>query len=75
MSDAETAYRDDKIRAVQAAKKLTDQELAEAAGVGRTAVSQITNGQWDGRLSTLRKVGDALGLSLQELFEPREEVA
>ena len=75
MSKNATSYRDDKVRAAQAAKKMTDQELADAAGVGRGAVLQVTNGQWDGKLATLKKITDALGLTLQEVFEPREEVA
>jgi transcriptional regulator with XRE-family HTH domain len=62
-------YRDDKIRAAQAAKRLTDQELAQAAQLGRSAVSRVTNGAKDVQLSTLKKIADALGLKMAELFE------
>jgi len=75
MEERPVQYRDDKIRAVQAAKRMTNQQLAVAAGVGLGAVSLVTNGQWDGKVSTLKKITDALGITLQEVFEPRGEVA
>ena len=69
-------YRDDKIRAAQAAKNWTDEQLAEAAGLGRTTVLMVTNGKAeDPKLSTLSAIADALGLSLSEIFEESDSAA
>ena len=69
-------YRDDKIRAAMAIQRITNAEIAERIGVNRELVANISNGRVeDAKLSTLKKIGDVLGLTLHELFEPREEVA
>ncbi len=75
MSEPKILYRDDKIRAVLAARKMTGQDLADAAGVGRGSIHLICKGQPDVKLSTLKKIADALEMSLQELVEPREQAA
>lgn len=69
-------YRDDLIRAAQAAQNLTDEQLAEKSGIGRTTISFVTNGKAkDPRISTLKAIADALGLKLEDLFTPKENVA
>ena len=66
-------YRDDKIRAAMAAQRLTDEQLAEKIGVSRGTIGLLRAGKGNPRYSTLKSVADALGLSMQELFEPRAE--
>ena len=63
-------YRADKIRAYQAAKQLTDKELAAKAGLGRTTVSLLSNGKLpDPRLSTLEAIANALDTTVADLVE------
>lgn len=48
---------------------MTQQELADAAGISRTCLSLIENGMAEPKLVTMKKVGDALGVRWQELIE------
>lgn len=69
-------YRDDKIRAAMAVKRLTDKEVSSRSGVNRHTVAEVREGvAQNPTLETLKKLGDVLGLTLQDLFEPRGEVA
>jgi transcriptional regulator with XRE-family HTH domain len=65
-------YRADLIRAAMASPKpkLTNEDVAEKAGLSAFTVSAIRNGHPDVRLSSLVKVADALGLDMQQLFAP-----
>ena len=72
MDEPQILYRDDKIRAAMAVRKLTDQELAHQTGLGRATVAQIRDGARDTKLTTLKKIADALALEMGELFESRE---
>jgi transcriptional regulator with XRE-family HTH domain len=65
-------YRNDKIRGKQAELGLSVEDLAERAGVNPNTVSAIRNGK-DVRESSLRKVVTALGLSMADVYEQREE--
>jgi transcriptional regulator with XRE-family HTH domain len=67
----QTAYRDDKIRAVMAAKRLTNDEVAEKTGLTRQTIGQIREGKVDAKTSTLALIATALEIELSELFEPR----
>lgn len=66
-------YRDDLIRAAQAALKKTNEELAELSGLSVGTISAIRNGG-DARVSSLRKVASALGVPMQQLFEPKPHI-
>jgi DNA-binding XRE family transcriptional regulator len=65
-------YRADLIRAAMASPKpkLTNEDLAEKAGLSAFTISAIRNGHPDVRLSSLVKVADALSLDMQQLFAP-----
>jgi transcriptional regulator with XRE-family HTH domain len=65
-------YRDDLIRAAQAALKKTNEELAELSGLSVGTISAIRNGG-DARVSSLRKVAFALGVPMPRLFESKQE--
>ena len=67
-------YRNDKIRGKQAELGLSNEELAEKAGVNPNTVSAIRSGKVV-RTDTLQKVADALGLTMEELFTPKTEPA
>lgn len=63
-------YRDDLIRAQRAAKKLTQQQVADKSKVNINTYRAIENGKENIEVSTLQKVADALGLPMNHLFEP-----
>jgi transcriptional regulator with XRE-family HTH domain len=61
-------YKDEVLRAHQAAKKLTQKEIAETSGVGTTAVNQTLQGvNEDPQISTLFGIAKSLGLKLSEV--------
>lgn len=66
-------YRDDKLRAAAAVRRLTHDQIAEISGVSRPNITQVLNGKQEPRLSTLKAIADALGLQMAELFEPLPE--
>jgi transcriptional regulator with XRE-family HTH domain len=69
---ANFSYRDDLIRAEQAAQKKTNEDLAGLSGLSVGTISAIRNGG-DARVSSLRKVVSALGVPMPRLFEPKQE--
>lgn len=49
-------------------RKLTQEELAENAGLDRTFLSDIENHRVDLRISSLAKVAQALQINVRDLF-------
>ncbi|WP_147102877.1 helix-turn-helix transcriptional regulator [Nesterenkonia populi] len=49
---------------------MTLEQLAEASGVGRQTIVQLSNGKYYGDLKTWLKLSRALGVSLDELTAP-----
>lgn len=68
-------YRDDLIRAAMGAQKMSQAALAEKSDLNPNTISAICRGKENVEIPTLKKVADALGLSLQELFTPKPEVS
>lgn len=66
-------YRDDLIRAAKAAKQLTNDDIAKAAGLSSPTISGICNGDRDIKLKTLQSVAGVLGLQMDDLFTPKPE--
>ncbi len=66
-------YRTDLINAAMGARRMTAEVLAEKTGIGLTTISAIRNGHSNPTTTTLLKIADALGLSMQELFTPKTE--
>lgn len=59
-----------KIRELRLQKRLTQEELAERAGITRTTICNIENGvQDDIKVKNLKRIADALEVSLAELIE------
>lgn len=48
---------------------LTQQALADNAGVGEDTVCRLERGQGKGRISTLKKLADALGVPVEAIAE------
>lgn len=62
-------YRIDLINAAMGARRLTNETVAEKAGVGVATVSRIRNGDPKVGYMTLKKVVEAVGLTVAEVSE------
>lgn len=60
-------YRTDLINAAMGARRLTNRAVAEKAGVGVMTVSKIRNGDARVGYMTLKRVVEALGLTIAEV--------
>ena len=49
--------------------KLTQKELAEKAGMKQSALARLENGNSKPRKATLKKIAEALGIELDQLFD------
>ena len=59
-----------RLKDVRQRKALTQQQLAERAGVNRVTIARIESGTDEPFPTTVRKVADALGVEPEELLEP-----
>ena len=64
-------YRTDLINAAMGARRLTNKVVAEKAGVGVMTVSRIRNGDANVGYMMLKKVVEALGLTVAEVSHPQ----
>ncbi|MFN8636146.1 MAG: helix-turn-helix transcriptional regulator [Chloroflexota bacterium] len=64
-----------RLKDVRQRKALTQQQLADRAGVNRVTIARIETGRDEPFPTTLRKVADALGVEPEELLEPAREAA
>jgi transcriptional regulator with XRE-family HTH domain len=62
-----------RLKEVRQRKALTQQQLAEKAGVNRVTIARIEGGKDEPFPTTLRKVADALGVEPDELLAPPAE--
>jgi putative molybdopterin biosynthesis protein len=63
------------LRLARQARGFSQQQLASMAGVSRQAVSAVESGHSDPSLRVALTLARALGLSVEELFGPREQTA
>ena len=49
---------------------LTQNELAERLGINRVSLSRLLSDKNDMRISTIRKISDAIGCDVSEFFIP-----
>ncbi len=57
-----------RIRELREARNLTQEALADAAGIGRVTLVRIENGEQSPRFETLVALAQALGRPIQELL-------
>lgn len=57
-----------RIKEIRIAKKMSQKEIAMAIDLDRGQFSRIENNKAEPNLSTLKKIAEALGVSLMELF-------
>lgn len=59
----------EQVREWREVRGLTQRALAEQSGVGQVLVARLELGQTDPRLSTLRRLADALSVTVGELVD------
>lgn len=65
-------YRTDLINAAMGAQRLTNPVVAKRAGVGTMTVSKVRNGYKNVGYLTLKKVVEAIGLTIAEVSTPEK---
>jgi transcriptional regulator with XRE-family HTH domain len=68
-------YRNDLIKGAMAAQDITKDILAEMTGLSLDTLRRIRQGEENINLSSLVVVANALGLTMQQLYEPKPEAA
>ena len=53
-------------------KGLTQNELAERLGINRVSLSRLLSDKNDMRISTIKKIADAIGCDVTEFFKPED---
>jgi transcriptional regulator with XRE-family HTH domain len=62
----------EELKRVRRSKGLTQQDLAELAGVSQYTITEIETGRREARPSTLRKLAKALDVEVADLFRESE---
>ena len=75
MSNGPEAYPGNRLRLARRARGLSQQQLADVAGVSRQAVSLGESGESDPSLRAAFALASALGMTIEELFGPAERAA
>lgn len=60
-----------RLRRLRQVRKLTLRTVAAAAGVSESFLSQVERGRASASISSLRRIADALGVEIHELFTPQ----
>ena len=58
-----------RLKALRQLRAMSQEELAEAAGVGRTTISRIERSETGAHGRTLRRLAEALGVGVEELVK------
>jgi transcriptional regulator with XRE-family HTH domain len=62
-------YVGDKLKDLRIERALTQQELADASGIGKNTVNRIERNETEPHLSTLRKLASALDVKPADLVK------
>ena len=71
MAQRDPPYRIDVINAAMGAQRLSNERLAKKADVSTMTVSRIRNGDMQVGYVTLKKVVEALGLTMADIALPK----
>ncbi len=64
-------YVGDRLKDLRVERALTQQELADAAGIGKNTVNRIERNETEPHMSTLRKLASALDVKPADLVKGR----
>ncbi len=64
-----------KLKKLRKEKALTLHQISQMTGVAKATLSRIENGKVGGNFTTLKKIADALHVSLDELMANRADAA
>ena len=60
----------ERLRAIRGLRRATLRTIADRAGVSESFLSQVERGRSSASIASLRRIADALGVSIADLFEP-----
>src|SRR4051812_35263730 len=62
----------ERLRTLRSLRRLTLREVAERAGLSESFLSQVERGRASASIAPLRRIADALGVAISDLFQPLE---
>src|SRR5881275_3049857 len=60
----------ERLRALRRFRRCTLREIAERSGLSESFLSQVERGRASASIASLRRIADALGVTMADLFEP-----
>ena len=63
----------ERLRAIRLLRRLTLREVAEAAGVSESFVSQLERGRSSASVATLQRLAEAVGIEISDLFAGEQQ--
>ena len=61
-----------RLRELRGVRRLTLRDVAERAGLSESFLSQVERGRASASIASLRRIADALGIGISDLFQPVE---
>jgi transcriptional regulator with XRE-family HTH domain len=61
-----------RLRELRGVRRLTLRDVAERAGLSESFLSQVERGRASASIASLRRIADALGIGISDLFQPAE---
>jgi transcriptional regulator with XRE-family HTH domain len=62
----------ERLRVIRNRRRQTLREVAERAGLSESFLSQVERGRASASVASLRRIADALGIAISDLFQPDE---
>jgi transcriptional regulator with XRE-family HTH domain len=62
----------ERLRVIRSRRRQTLREVAERAGLSESFLSQVERGRASASIASLRRIADALGVAISDLFQPAE---
>ncbi len=62
----------ERLRVIRSRRRQTLREVAERAGLSESFLSQVERGRASASVASLRRIADALGIAISDLFQPVE---
>jgi transcriptional regulator with XRE-family HTH domain len=59
-----------RVRELRGVRRLTLRDVAERAGLSESFLSQVERGRASASIASLRRIADALGIGISDLFQP-----